>query len=65
MPVFTIHDSIATTAENVKFVRNIVFVTLGIEFFGAALLSIVFIKDYGVAKGIWFAIFHSVSAFSR
>ncbi len=34
-----------------------------IEFSGALLLSPVFIRDFGVLKGIWYAVFHSVSAF--
>ena len=34
-----------------------------IELAGAALLAPVFIKDFGVAKGFWYALWHSVSAF--
>ena len=34
-----------------------------IELTGAALLSPVFIKEFGVAKGIWYSVFHSISAF--
>ena len=34
-----------------------------IELIGAALLSPVFIRDFGLAKGLWYALFHSVSAF--
>ena len=34
-----------------------------IELAGAALLAPVFIKDFGVAKGVWYALWHSVSAF--
>ncbi len=47
-------------------VRMTKFVTLGtltIESIGAILLSISFIPKFGVAKGIYFSIFHSVSAF--
>lgn len=36
---------------------------LKVEVFGAILYSIVFIPEYGVIKGIWYSIFHSVSAF--
>ena len=35
----------------------------GIEFLGALLLAIFFVPHYGIVKGIWFGIFHSVSAF--
>ena len=34
-----------------------------IELIGALLLSTVFIKDLGVGKGIWYSVFHSISAF--
>ena len=34
-----------------------------IELTGAALLSPVFIHDFGPARGIWYALFHAVSAF--
>ena len=37
--------------------------TLLIELIGAAIMAPTFIRDFGWAKGIWFAIFHSVSAF--
>lgn len=34
-----------------------------VELLGAALLSIVFCQEFGILKGIWYSIFHSVSAF--
>lgn len=34
-----------------------------IEGVGAALLMPVFIRDFGAGRGIWFSVFHSVSAF--
>lgn len=34
-----------------------------IELTGAILLSFVFCKDYGLGKGIWYSVFHSISAF--
>lgn len=37
--------------------------TLLIDFFGAMLLAIAFIPEYGVLKGLWYGIFHSISAF--
>lgn len=43
-------------------IRRILIGTLIFETFGAALLSIRFISDFG-AIGIWYAVFHSVSAF--
>lgn len=43
-------------------VKNVVKVTFIIEFIGAILLSVRFIPLYG-PRGIWYAIFHSISAF--
>jgi len=37
--------------------------TLVIELAGALLLSCVFIGDFGFIKGIWYGMFHSISAF--
>ena len=34
-----------------------------IEFLGALLMYPVFLKDFGPLKGIWYSIFHSISAF--
>jgi len=37
--------------------------TIGIEAIGALFLSFSFTKDMGMIKGIWYSIFHAVSAF--
>ncbi len=37
--------------------------TFLIELLGAVLLSFVFCRDFGYGKGIWYALFHSISAF--
>ena len=37
--------------------------TLCIELTGALLLTPVFCRDFGIARGLWYALFHSVSAF--
>ncbi len=34
-----------------------------IELTGAVLLAPVFCKDFGIGKGLWYALFHSISAF--
>lgn len=47
----------------VKLTRYIIMMTFTIEAIGALLLSIVFIPEFGLLKGIWFSIFHSISAF--
>lgn len=47
----------------VKFTKYIVASSLIIELIGGLLLSIVFIPDYGVGKGLYFGIWHSISSF--
>ncbi len=46
-----------------RLIRRIIIGTAIIELTGAALLSIRFIQDYGALKGIYYGIWHSVSAF--
>ncbi len=51
------------TIEGVlKLIRYIVIITLSIELAGAALLSIAFVPQFG-SKGIYLAVFHSISGF--
>ena len=38
-------------------------ITLLVEGVGCLLLSVVFVPEYGWGKGLWYALFHSVSAF--
>ena len=47
----------------VKLTRFIILTTLTIELLGALLLMPVFIPEFGWDKGIWYAVFHSISAF--
>lgn len=47
----------------VKLVRRILFGTLLFEGVGALLLSLRFVKDFGVGKGLYYGVFHSISAF--
>ncbi len=58
-------ESINTTRINnfSSLIKKIFLGTVIIEFLGAALLSIKFIGIFGVSKGIYYGIFHSVSAF--
>ena len=43
--------------------RRIIPFAFVVEFIGACLLSIRFIPEFGVGKGIWYSFFHSISAF--
>lgn len=47
----------------VKLAKYALIATFSIEGIGAALLSIRFVQDYGLLKGIYFGIFHAVSAY--
>lgn len=47
----------------VRLTKYIIFTTLLIEGIGAFFLAMNFIPQYGVSKGIFFGIFHSISAF--
>lgn len=60
-----IHESISTIeiAGVVRMVKRIVQGALLFEGIGAVLLSIRFVPEFGWARGIYFGIFHSVSAF--
>lgn len=61
----TMQSSIAAphVGGMVRFTGFIVKTTIVIEVIGAALLFPVFCMDFGVIKGIWFSVFHSISAF--
>ena len=47
----------------VKFTKFILLTTFGTETIGALVMMPVFIRSFGLPKGIWFAVFHSISAF--
>ncbi|MBZ2175450.1 TrkH family potassium uptake protein [Schnuerera sp. xch1] len=47
----------------VKLIKYVIISTLIIEVIGATLLAIRFIPIYGTIKGVWFSIFHAISAF--
>ena len=52
-----------TMSGLVNLTKYVILSTFAIEGIGAILLSTRFIPRYGLAKGIWFSIFHSISAF--
>jgi trk system potassium uptake protein len=47
----------------VKMVKYVLAFTVSVQFFGALLLSTQFVPEYGPSKGIFYSIFHSISAF--
>lgn len=60
-----VHESVNTIEIGGVFrvVKRIIHGTFMIEFIGAFILAIRFIPRFGWARGIYFAIFHSISAF--
>ena len=48
-----------------KLVKSIVKLSLVTQLIGAVLLSLDFVPKFGWAKGIWFSVFHAVSAYSN
>lgn len=60
-----IRDSMnhASLSGLVRLTRWTTVLVIGIETLGACLLMIRFIPMYGIGKGIWYGVFHSVSAF--
>lgn len=49
----------------VELVRSIIAMTLIIEISGIFLLMLVFVPDYGIERGLWLSIFHSVNSFNN
>lgn len=47
----------------VRMARYVLAFTFSVQFFGALLLSTQFVPQFGLGKGIYFSIFHSISSF--
>lgn len=47
----------------VRLFKYVLLFTLSVEALGALFLAVRFVPNYGLGKGIWFSIFHSISAF--
>lgn len=47
----------------VRLTKFILKISVCIELIGAAAMSLVFCRDFGFLKGLWYSVFHSVSAF--
>ena len=68
---FTLRDRMlikeATSADSLsgllRVTRSYTFLTLLVELIGAVLLATRFVPRFGWGKGIWFSVFHAVSAF--
>lgn len=47
----------------IKLLSFVIKFSLIVQFIGAILLSVIFIPEYGMNKGIFYSVFHSISAF--
>lgn len=47
----------------IKLARRILFIVLLFEGIGAVILATIFVKDYGIIRGSFYGLFHSISAF--
>ena len=47
----------------VRLTKKVLIITICMELLGAAVLSIRFIPQFGTARGIWYSLFHAISAF--
>ncbi len=47
----------------VRLTKKVLVITLCMELLGAAVLAVRFVPQFGAARGIWYALFHAVSAF--
>lgn len=52
-------------SDLLKLVRGILKVVLICEGAGVVLLAVVFVPEFGIARGLWYALFHTVSAFNN
>ena len=55
-------DNYSTIKEHSIFIFNIM---IKVQMLGIILLAVKFIPEYGFLKGIWFSIFHTISAFAN
>ena len=55
--------NVESMAGMVKLFKYVLVFTLVAEGLGALLLSFRFVPSYGLGKGIWYSVFHSISAF--
>ena len=47
----------------VKMVKYVLIFTVSVQFIGALLLSTQFVPEYGALRGVFYSVFHSISAF--
>ncbi len=58
-------SNLDSTRGSVRFVKNVLLMTLAFELVGAALSFLVFVQDYPVLDAIGISLFHSIAAFNN
>ncbi len=58
-------QNLYTVGGVVRFTRNVALITLAIEAVGSFLLSLRWAPELGLGRGLYFGIFHSISAFNN
>ncbi len=54
-----------TVGGIVRFTRTVALLTLVIELAGAAIIALRWVPEFGFSRGVYFAVFHSISAFNN
>ncbi len=54
-----------TVGGVVRFTRNVALLSVSIEAVGAFLLSVRWVPEFGFVRGVYFGLFHSISAFNN
>ncbi|WP_201455772.1 TrkH family potassium uptake protein [Tropicimonas marinistellae] len=55
----------STTHDIMDLVGSVLRISLVVEAIGVAVLALVFVPEMGAGQGLWYALFHSVSAFNN
>ncbi|MFD0982240.1 TrkH family potassium uptake protein [Tropicimonas aquimaris] len=55
----------SSTHDLMGLVRSVIRISLAVEAAGVVVLALVFVPELGFRQGLWYALFHSVSAFNN
>ena len=57
--------NVINIGDGLRIIKSIFIISLTMEIIGAIILSFVFIPEFGVSKGLFYSLFHSISAFNN
>ena len=55
--------SLSDISSGVRVVINVLIISFLIQFCGSVLLSFAFVPKFGLVKGLWYSVFHAISAY--